>query len=165
MATAVPLPVELSDALAEGDPVAVAVAVALSIEVPVGAPVVVALTVPLPVELSDAVAEGDPVVVAITLSDDWGEPDEATEEEPDSLRTGVCDAATEDERVTRGDNDAVVDSVLVFELVKDCDGLDECVGVLDCVDDLLTDAETLGDLLETPLRVWETDTVDVFEPV
>ena len=44
-------------------------------------------------------------------------------------------------------------SVFVFELVKDCDGLDECVGVLECVDDLLPDAETLGDLLETPLRV------------
>jgi hypothetical protein len=145
--------VELSDALAEGDPVVVAVVVALSIDVPEAAPVVVALTVPLPVELCDAVADGDPVAVATTLSDDWGEPDETGEEEPDSLRTELCDAATEEDRVTRGDDDTVADSVFVFELVKDCDGLDECVGVLDCVDDLLTDAETLGDLLEAPLRV------------
>ena len=144
---------ELSDALAEGDPVVVAVVVALSIDVPEAAPVVVALTVPLPVELCDAVADGDPVAVATTLSDDWGEPDETGEEEPDSLRTELCDAATEEDRVTRGDDDTVADSVFVFELVKDCDGLDECVGVLDCVDDLLTDAETLGDLLEAPLRV------------
>jgi len=165
VAVATPLPVELWDALAEDDPVAVAVAVTLSIEVPLGVPVVVALTVTHPVELSDAVTEGDPVAVAITLSDDWGEPDESGEEEPDSLSTALCDAATEEDLVTRGDDDTVVDSVFVFELVKDCDGLDECVGVLDCVDDLLDDAETLGDLLEAPLRVWETDTVDVFEPV
>ena len=98
-------------------------------------------------------ADGDPVAVATTLTDDWGEPDETGEEEPDSLRTELCDAATEDDRVTREEGDTVVDSVFVFELVKDCDGLDECVGVLDCVDDLLTDVETLGDLLEAPLRV------------
>ncbi len=98
-------------------------------------------------------ADGDPVAVAIILSDDWGELDKTGEEEPDSLRTELCDAATEGDRVTREEGDTVVDSVFVFELVKDCDGLDECVGVLDCVDDLLTDVETLGDLLEAPLRV------------
>ena len=144
---------------------AVAVAVSVSIEVPVAVPVIVELTVALPVELSDAVVEGESVVVAITLSDDWGEPDEASEEESDSLRTGVCDAATEGDFVAKGDNDAVVDSVFVFELVNDCDGLDECVGVLEFVDDLLTEADTLGDLLEAPLRVWETETIEVFEPV
>ena len=131
----------------------VAVAVELSIEVPVAVPVVVELTVPLPVELSEAVAEGESVVVATTLSDDWGEPDEASEEEPDSLRAELCDAATEGDFVAKGDDDSVVLSVFVFELVNDCDGLDECVGVLEFVDDLLTEADTLGDLLETPLRV------------
>lgn len=153
MAAAVPLPVELSDVVAEGDPVAVADAVSLSIEVPVAAPVVVDDTVPLPVELSEAVAEGESVVVAITLSDDWGEPDEASEEESDSLRTELCDGVTECDLVTKGDDESVVLSVFVFELVKDCDVLDECVGVLEAVLLLLTDVETLDDFVATSLPV------------
>lgn len=153
MAAAVPLPLELSDVVAEGDPVAVADAVSLSIEVPVAVPVVVELTLPLPVELSEAVVEGESVVVAITLSDDWGEPDEASEEESDSLRTELCDAVTECDLVTKGDDESVVLSVFVFELVKDCDVLDECVGVLEAVVLLLTDVETLDDFVATSLPV------------
>jgi hypothetical protein len=153
VAAAVPLPLELSDVVAEGDPVAVADAVSLSIEVPVAVPVVVELTLPLPVELSEAVVEGESVVVAITLSDDWGEPDEASEEESDSLRTELCDAVTECDLVTKGDDESVVLSVFVFELVKDCDVLDECVGVLEAVVLLLTDVETLDDFVATSLPV------------
>ena len=142
-----PLPVELPVAVpvpvpeAEGDPVAVAAALPLSVELPV------------------AVADGDPVTVATPLSDDWGEPDEADdnvaigEEELDSLYKGLPDAAVVGDLVRRGDGEPVTESVFVFELVKDCDGLDECVGVLEFVEEALTDVETLGDLLAPLLRV------------
>ena len=135
----------------------VAVGVPVADTLPVELPVAVA--VPLPVELPVAVAEGEPVAVATPLSEDCGESDEAGdnvatgEEEPDSLRTALCDAATEGDLVTRGEGEPVTDSVFVFELVKDCDGLDDCDGVLEFVEEALIVVETLGDLLAALLRV------------
>jgi len=135
----------------------VAIGVPVAETLPVELPV--AVTLPLPVELPVAVAEGDPVPVATPLSEDCGESDEAGdnvatgEEELVSLYNGLRDSAVVGDLVMRGEGEPVTDRVFVFELVKDCDGLDECVGVLDCVDDLLTDAETLGDLLDALLRV------------
>ncbi len=140
-------------------PVELPVAVALPLPVAEGEPVAVATAVPLSVELPVAVAEGDPVAVATPLSEDCGESDDtgdnvATGEgELVSLYNGLRDSAVVGDLVMRGEGEPVTDRVFVFELVKDCDGLDECVGVLECVDDLLDDAETLGDLLGALLRV------------
>lgn len=49
--------------------------------------------------------------------------------------------------------------------MKDCDGLDECVEVLEVVDVVLTDTDTVDDFVAVVLAVCETDTVEDFELV
>ena len=49
--------------------------------------------------------------------------------------------------------------------MKDCDVLDECVEVLEVVDVVLTDTDTVGDFVAVVLAVCETDTVEDFELV
>lgn len=71
----------------------------------------------------------------------------------------VYDCDEEGERLVSGDDDPV------FELVKDCDGLDECVDVLEVVVVVLTDVDTLDDFVGAVLPVCDTDTVEVFELV
>jgi hypothetical protein len=63
----------------------------------------------------------------------------------------VC--ATEGDRLPRSDDDIDVETVFVFELVNDCDGLDECVAVLEVVVVVLADVETLGDFVADVLPV------------
>ena len=49
--------------------------------------------------------------------------------------------------------------------MNECDGLDECVEVLDVVVVVLIDVDTLGECVTRVLAVCDTDTVDVFEVV
>jgi hypothetical protein len=173
VATAVPLPVELSLAVAIAVPLPVElpVAVATAVPLPVELPVAVVAAVALLVELSDPVAEllqvaeGDPVVVSKPLPEGGtdaelggvfegaGDIVETSEEEPDLLTPGVYVWAAEGDRLLRGDDDTDIETVFVFELVNDCDGLDECVAVLEVVVVLLADVETLGDFVADVLPV------------
>ena len=182
---ALALPVELSDAvgtlLSLADEVAVAVVAAVTL--PVEVAVAVATAVTLPVELSDAVetllslADEVPVKLAVPVTegsadteprgvpDDMNDSVAAGDEVPDSLGVREYDSTLDVERLMSGDGDIDVVTVFVFELVKDCDGLDECVDVLELVVVVLTDVDTLGDCVLAVLPVCDTDTVDVFELV
>ena len=64
-----------------------------------------------------------------------------------------------------GDGDTVVDRLVVFDAVKDWLGLDECVDVLEFVDDVVIDVESVDVFVFEAEPVCDTETVDVFELV
>ena len=89
--------------------------------------------------------------------------------------TAVILTVWDDERVFTGELDnifvllpvEVLDGagVVVFELVNDWEGLDEWLGVLEFVDVLVTDADTLGELVKRVLAVSRGELVNLFELV
>jgi hypothetical protein len=64
-----------------------------------------------------------------------------------------------------GDGDTVVDRLVVFDAVKDWLGLDEYVGVLEFVDEVVIDVESVDVFVFEAEPVCDTETVDVFELV
>jgi hypothetical protein len=72
------------------------------------------------------------------------------------------DCADDDVRLTSGEGDNVVDSVVVLELVKDWLGLDECVAVLELVVDEVMEEDRDDVFVALGLAVCDTDTLDAF---
>ncbi len=73
------------------------------------------------------------------------------------------DCADDDVRLTSGEGDNVVDSVVVLELVKDWLGLDECVAVLELVVDEVMEEDRDDVFVALGLAVCDTDTLDDFD--
>jgi hypothetical protein len=68
-------------------------------------------------------------------------------------------------RVIFGEVETVFDKVGVFELAKDRLPLDETEGVFEFVEEALIDEDVLGVFVTLLLTVFETETVEVLDPV
>ena len=101
----------------------------------------------------------------IGVPDDINENVAPGDELTDCLGVREYDSSADFERLASGDGDIDVVTVFVFEYVNECDGLDECVEVLDVVVVVLTDVDTLAECVTRVLAVCDTDTVYVFEVV